>query len=109
MGIYTAKVEIVRMICDSFPAFVECVLVDCHGKKHYFHDKISVFSLDYDTEVPKTGEMRCRIVQVGQDSLIIDTLLPDAIESTDGEHRFEIDRGEQWETGFPLRNGFTSC
>lgn len=86
----TVKVEILRIIDNSFPVFVECVLVDCNGKKHYFHDKLPVFSLDCNTEVPRVGEMGCRIIQDKQDTLVIGTLLPDGIESTNEEYRFEV-------------------
>lgn len=86
----TVKVEIQKIIDHSFPVFVECVLVAYDGKKYYFHDKLPVFSSDCNTKIPSVGKMRCRIVQDKQDTLVIDTLLPDGIESTHGAHRFEV-------------------
>lgn len=86
----TVKVEISKIIDNSFPAFVECGFVDCTGKRHYFHDKLPVFSSEDSIELPSFGEMRCRIIQNKQDTLIIETLLPDDIESTTGEYRFEV-------------------
>lgn len=53
------KVEILKIIDNGFPVFVEAVLVDCNGVKHYFHDKLSVFSLDCEIKIPCIGEMRC--------------------------------------------------
>lgn len=84
------KVEILRIIDGGFPAFAECMLVDCNGKKHYFQDKFPVFSSEYITEFPHSGEMRCQMVQNKQNTLIIDTSMPDDITSINGEHKFEI-------------------
>lgn len=88
-------VEILRMIDDSFPIFVECVLLDSRGKKHYFHDKISIFLSDSHTiTFPTIGQIRCQIIQDGEETLIIDTLFPDRLESTQGQHRFEIHKNQ---------------
>lgn len=84
-------VEILKMIDDSFPMFVECVLLGSNGKKHYFHDKLPVFFSDSHTiTFPTKGQIRCQIIQEKEETLIIDTLFPDGIESTQGKHRFEI-------------------
>lgn len=88
------RVQILRFIGNSFPAFVECMLVDCHGNRHYFHDKLPVFSPDDSAVVPGAGEMRCRIIREKRDIFLIDTLLPDDIVSTNGEYQFEVYRGE---------------
>lgn len=90
----TVRVDIVRITDDSFPVFVEAVLVDCHGEKHYFHDKLPVFALDFNTEFPAVGGMRCQIVETKQETIIIDISLPDNIESTAGAHRFEVWKSE---------------
>lgn len=84
------KVEILKIIDNGFPVFVEAVLVDCNGVKHYFHDKLSVFSLDYEIKIPCIEEMRCQIVLRGQNILVIDTSSPDDIVSTKGDYRFEV-------------------
>lgn len=84
------KIEILKIIDNGFPVFVEAVLVDCNGVKHYFHDKLSVFSLDCEIKIPCIGEMRCQIVLRGQNILVIDTSSPDDIVSTKGEYKFEV-------------------
>lgn len=84
------KVEILKIINNGFSVFVEAVLVDCNDVKHYFHNKLSVFSLDCEIKIPCIGEMRCQIVLREQNILVIDTSSPDDIVSTKGEYKFKV-------------------
>ena len=85
------EVEITKVIDNSFPIFIECELIDCYGNKHIFHDKLPIFSKELEVrEFPCIGEMRCTIIEENQDKVLISTLIPDDIESLDGENRFMV-------------------
>lgn len=86
------RVEAVKITDDSFPVFVECELIDSHGKKHIFHDKHPIFFRNYDIVIPCSGEMNCKIIKNYRDTVIIDTSEPDDIESDEGKHIFEVDK-----------------
>lgn len=88
------KVKILKIIDNSFPIFVECVLVDLNGERHYFHDKLSVFSIEDSVQYPCFGELRCQITQYKRNTVVIETLLPDDIESITGKYRFEVYRNQ---------------
>ena len=84
------KVEILKIIDVSFPIFIEFELIDINGKSYHFIDKVPVVSDDYDLVPPCIGYMRCNIIDETENTFIIDTTLPDDIESTNGEHTFEV-------------------
>ena len=84
------KIEIVRVIDKSYPVFVEARLTDCNGNAHCFHDKLPVFTLNEPKNIPCDGIIRCTLITENADTVLIDTLTPDDIESLDGVSRFEI-------------------
>lgn len=84
------KVTIKKNVDMSFPIFVEFELIDCNGVSHHFIDKVPVICSDYDITPPCSGYMRCNIIKETDRTFIIDTALPDDIESLNGEYRFEV-------------------
>lgn len=91
------KVTITKVIEQHQPAFVEFYLSDIHGKKHFFHDKIPIVSEEYyieNTDLPKDGTLRCTVTEKLKNSYIIDTDIPDYVESIDGSTVFEVAESE---------------
>ncbi len=88
------EVEILKIIDEHQPIFVECLLVDCNGISHYFHEKLPVVSLNESMEFPCKGGISCKIVQETKDTLIIDTSSPIYVESVDDECLFEVKRSQ---------------
>lgn len=84
------KVKILKIVDMSFPIFVEFELIDCNDVSHHFIDKFPVICNDYDPIPPCTGYMGCTIIKETDCTYIIDTALPDDIESLKGKHRFEV-------------------
>lgn len=84
------KVEILKIIDMSFPIFIEFEFVDINGTSHHFIDKVPIVSGDYDFVPPCEGHMRCTIIKETENTFIIDTVLPDDIESSNNEHTFEV-------------------
>lgn len=88
----SVKVNILKIVDDTgYPTFVEFELIDSNGISHRFIDKVPVISADYDP-VPLIGEMGCTVVGETETTFIIDTALPDDIESLNGEYRFEVNK-----------------
>lgn len=88
----SVKVNILKIVDMSFPGFVLFELIDKKGISHHFIDKVPVISDDYDLIPPCIGYMGCNIVKETENSFIIDTALPDDIESLNGEYKFEVDK-----------------
>lgn len=88
----SVKVNILKVVDMRFPIFVEFELIDKKGISHHFIDKVPVVSGDYDPIPPCIGYMRCNIVNETENSFIIDTALPDDIESLNGEYQFEVNK-----------------
>lgn len=84
------KIKIERVIDESYPVFVEARLVDCNGNAHYFHDKLPVFTKAEPENIPCDGIVRCEMITENADTVLIDTLTLDDIESLNGVSRFEI-------------------
>ena len=88
------KVNILRIVDDSgYPTFVEFELVDCNGEHHYFIDKLPIISC-YDTIPPYIGAMRCEIIEIKENTIVIDTSSPDDIESTNEKYQFEVNKDQ---------------
>ena len=90
---HNVEVSILRMIDDHYPGFVECELIDLDGKRHMFVDKLPIFEgdeADVDAGFPRIGYIRCQVVRSTVDTALIDTGLPDAVESKSGETRFLV-------------------
>ena len=88
----SVKVNILKIVDMSFPIFIEFELIDKKGISHHFIDKVPAVSNDYDLVPPCIGYMRCNIVKETDNSFIIDTALPDDIESLNGEYKFEVSK-----------------
>ena len=93
----TVKVTITKVVEQAQPTFVEFYLTDIHGKKHFFHDKIPIVSEEYyidDTDFPKNGALGCTVTEKLKNSYIIDTDIPDHVDSLDGSTVFEVAESE---------------
>ena len=96
--IRNVAVQIVRFLDPHNPGFVECKLVDAEGVVHTFADKVPIFTtelLDAESTYPRPGSVRCKIVSQSQDPIgiplvVISTLWPDGIESSDGGSEFVV-------------------
>ncbi|MDO5150832.1 MAG: hypothetical protein Q4D76_15795 [Oscillospiraceae bacterium] len=60
------------------------------GKKHIFTDKIPVFTEESNPDIQSEGELRCEIVEEKEDTVIINTEIPDDVEDQNGEYTFEV-------------------
>lgn len=90
----SVKVNILKIVDDTrYPTFVEFELIDSNGISHHFIDKVPIISAD-DDPVPPFGEMGCTIVGETETTFIIDTTLPDYIESLNGEYQFEVNKDQ---------------
>lgn len=89
----SVKVNILKIVDDTgYPTFVEFELIDINGSSHHFIDKVPVISSDDDSIPHCSGEMRCTVVGETETTFIIDTALPDDIESLNGEYQFEVNK-----------------
>lgn len=88
------KVMITKITDESFPIFVEAVLTDYHGKSHYFTDKLPIFSLEHTPDLPCEGAIRCVIIQDNGESCLIDTSIPDDVQSTQGVFSFKVPKSQ---------------
>jgi hypothetical protein len=92
------KVTIEAFVDENFPGFVECSLLDVHGRIWKFLEKVPVVSQEdiwSDSEYPRQGVIACTIVERSSDSsgrpvAKVDTAKPWGIESTEGNTIFEI-------------------
>ncbi len=75
------------------PGWIEGELIDAFGKRHTFNDKSPIFEEHADSGfagLPREGSIHCTIAEERPDLLIIDTELPDHVESGPGETRFSV-------------------
>lgn len=92
------EVTIVRIADDAFPVFVECKLIDAHGREHTFVEKAPVVSaqdISARSTLPVSGHIACEIEHelkdaTGRALLRVDTARPYGIESIAGNTRFEL-------------------
>jgi hypothetical protein len=95
-------VQIVRVVNDSFPGWVECEFFDADGHRHHLIDKWPIFTtevLDADSKYPRPGTARCKLLRrwrdpQGRDVVTITTALPFSIESVDGQTEFSVLRSQ---------------
>jgi hypothetical protein len=94
-------VEITRYVDDSQPGWVECRLIDAHGREWLFIEKVPVITtadLNRQTCYPQAAVIACQIVSriyTGDREIVtIDTAWPWHVEATTGETMFEV-RPEQ--------------
>lgn len=99
MPMDAVSVTIRRVVDDSFPGFVECVLVDADGHGHRFVDKAPVLGgpsdLSVDNVFPQPGHIACVVQEEWTDEserkrVRVDTVEPWGIASTAGETCFTV-------------------
>lgn len=91
-------VSIIRWALDDQPGWVECLLMDAHGRPWFFLEKAPVVSgedLRADTMYPCPGRIACHVIERRVDAsdkpvLVVDTARPWGIEATSGETRFDV-------------------
>ncbi|MEM7234189.1 MAG: hypothetical protein AAF517_18570 [Planctomycetota bacterium] len=92
------SLEIVRFLDDHQPGFVECRLIDAHGREWMFHEKIPVLTAEdlwKDSEYPRPGSIQCEVLgPTSEGFLTISTETPDHVEAIDGTQRFEVRRDQ---------------
>jgi len=97
------SVSILRYVADSFPGFVECLLVDADGREHHFIEKVPVIGgrpdLSIDSVFPQPGHIGCTVQdewidERGRELVRVHTLEPWGIESTAGAACFTVLRDQ---------------
>jgi hypothetical protein len=87
------QVQVMRCVDDSVPGFVECELVDAHGRRWVFMEKAPVVASEYlsaNDTYPRPGVIACEVITRTERCAHIDTARPWGVESTEGETRFEV-------------------
>jgi hypothetical protein len=91
------KVGITRFVDDHQPGFVECSLIDAHGKEHLFIEKVPVVALDdldANSVYPAAGVIGCEVLESTADTttdiITVSTERPWWIESTEGLLVFDL-------------------
>jgi hypothetical protein len=92
------SIQITRFVDPGQPGFVECVLIDAHGKSHAFIEKVPVVThLDLwsDSTYPVADFIACEIEAELVDSsgralARINTERPWGMESSTGETHFVV-------------------
>ena len=95
-------VEVTRFVDNSFPGWVEFVLLDACGAKWTFVEKLPVIALEELTEssqYPRPAVIECEVVADPSRSqaaglVTIDTSRPWGIEAKDGTSRFVVLRSQ---------------
>jgi len=68
-------------------------LTDRHGYCHVFEEKAPVILSEKEAvpeKFPKTIKLRCKLIETCEDHVIISTLEPYSITSSEGKNRFEV-------------------
>jgi hypothetical protein len=94
----SVRVTIAGFIDEHQPGWVECLLVDVHGRTWKIHEKIPVVSsedLTADSKYPKQGIVGCTVLArtanaTGREVVTIGTERPWGIESIEGNTVFEV-------------------
>ena len=88
---YGIKVRIRSLVSDcGYDKYVECVLTDYEGQTHIFHDKLPIFCLAVEANLPCEGVIRCMVKEEHPKFAVVDTALPDGVESIMGQTRFQV-------------------
>ena len=98
----SVSVEILRLIDTHQPGWVECLLVDAHGTRHLFVEKIPYVTeqdLWLESTYPADGSIDCEVLEAWKDkdgrSLIrVDTSRPWGVESKSGVTEFIVTSGQ---------------
>jgi hypothetical protein len=87
------RVEIVRYVDATFPGFVECQLIDAHGRQWSFIEKVPVVTvdpLDAESGYPCPGTIACEVLEQTSETARVSTATPWGVESVEGETEFEV-------------------
>ena len=87
------RVQIVRYADDAQPGWVECQLVDAHGRRWSFIEKVPVVTLadlDPTSGYPQPGVIACEVLERDGEVARIDTARPWGVIAVGGETRFEV-------------------
>jgi hypothetical protein len=112
---HSLVIEISRHEDDSFPGWVECVLVDAFDKRHLFVEKVSIVSLeplDKASAYPQQGAMACVVEarwcdEDGRRVARVCTSQPWGIESSEGISRFVVLESQLTPASTPSPDGPT--
>src|SRR5215204_6308948 len=95
------KVKITRFVDDHQPGFVECSLIEAHGKEHLFIDKVPVVALEdlnADSSYPAAGVIGCEVMKSSVDTatevITVSTEHPWHTESAEGQLVFDLWPGQ---------------
>jgi hypothetical protein len=87
------QVPIVRKVDDAPPGWVECQLIDAHGRLWSFVEKAPIVCqtpLDPATAYPQPGVIACRVLERAGGMVRIDTDQPWGVSSTEGQTQFDV-------------------
>jgi hypothetical protein len=85
--------SVVRFVDAAIPGFVECELIDVHGRRWMFVEKGPVVTAEWltaDSRYPQPGLIACKVVERTPEFVRVDTSQPWGMESIEGETRFDI-------------------
>lgn len=87
------KAVITKCICDGQPGFVECQIIDVHGRCWIIHEKSPIVYheyLDHSSNYPIDTAIACNVLSENGDVVVIDTYHPWYVESVEGVSQFEV-------------------
>ena len=88
---YGIKVRIRSLVADyGYDKLVECILTDYDGQTHIFQDKLPIFCTDTEAHLPCDGVIRCMVKEEHPSYAVVDTVLPDDVETVFGQSRFRV-------------------
>jgi len=67
------KLEITRYVLHEQPGFVECRLLDAHGKEWTFISKlpyVTLADLDGSSDYPQPGTLECELIRYNDDGTL---------------------------------------
>ena len=87
---HALRVRIRRVLNSDEPVLVECMMTDFSGQTHYFHGGLSSFTAESEPMIPGDGLIRCTVKAEEKLFAVVDTALPDFVESTAGLTTFRV-------------------
>ncbi|MDI1448473.1 hypothetical protein [Polyangium sp. 6x1] len=87
------RIQIVRYADDAQPGWVDCHLIDVHGRRWSFFEKVPIVTealLDEQSEYPQPGVIHCKLISQCAGIARIDTTEPWGVESVEGETQFDV-------------------
>ncbi len=88
---YGLKVRI-RAYTDenAYPPEVESIMTDYDGQTHIFRNALTAFTAESAPMIPGDGVIRCRVLCEEKRFAVVDTALPDNVESVMGQSEFRV-------------------